>query len=211
MSEIETQSDAQPLALERGPLVFHLRPAVELTRDQFFELCQLNRDIRLERTAQGDVLIMPPTGGKAGARNALLGAQITAWAQRDGTGIVFDSSTGFELPNGAVRSPDVSWVQRARLTQLTAAQKEKFLPLCPDFVVELRSPSDSLAAAQEKMEEYLGHGAQLGWLIDAAARRVYAYRAGAAIEHLDQPSRLSADPVLPGFVLDLGSVWDPGI
>jgi Uma2 family endonuclease len=136
--------------------------------------------------------------------------QVAAWAQVDGSGVTFDSSTGFELPSGAMRSPDVAWVRRTRLARLTAAQKERFLPLCPDFVVELLSPSDSLSMTQEKLEEYLANGAQLGWLIDPTPRRVYVYRPGAAVESLDNPMHLAGDPVLPGFALDLAPIWEPG-
>ncbi len=153
---------------------------------------------------------MPPAGGKTGARNSNLLLQVAAWAKAEGTGITFDSSTGFELPDGATRSPDVAWVRRARLEVLTAEQKERFLPLCPDFVIELLSPSDSMSLTQEKMQEYLANGTQLGWLIDPAQHRVYVYRPGAAVEHLDSPSQLRGDPVLAGFVLDLAPVWEPG-
>ena len=135
---------------------------------------------------------------------------MAAWARADGTGVTFDSSTGFELPNGATRSPDVAWVRRTRLSTLTAEQKERFLPLCPDFVIELLSPSDSLSLTQEKMDEYVATGTELGWLIDPAQRRVHVYRPGVAIEHLDRPSALHGDPILAGLVLDLAPVWEPG-
>ncbi len=210
MNDIHSDSDRLPPALERGPLVLHVRPATDLTGDQFFRLCQANRDLRLERTAKGDIVVMPPTGGRTGARNSKLVAQVTLWAEREGTGIVFDSSTGFELPNGATRSPDVAWVRRTQLATLTPAQKERFLPVCPDFVIELLSPSDSLPLTQDKMHEYMANGAQLGWLIDPGQRRVSVYRPGTAVEQLDDPVHLSGDPVLPGFVLDLAPIWDPG-
>ena len=197
--------------IESPPLVLRLRPVIEMTREQFFELCQLNRDLRIERTAEGDLVIMPPTGGETGARNAELVMQVKLWAKRDGSGVVFDSSTGFDLPNGATRSPDVAWVKRSRLAALTPEQKQRFLPLCPDFVIELRSPSDPLSILQEKMEEYLANGAQLGWLIDPVERQVYVYRPGAPVERLDNPAELRGDPVLPGFVLDLRTVWDVGL
>jgi len=196
--------------MESPPLVLHLRPAIEMTREQLFQFCQLNRDLRIERTAEGDLVIMPPTGGETGARNAKLIAQVIRWAEQDGSGVVFDSSTGFDLPNGATRSPDVAWVKRSRLAALTPEQKQGFLPLCPDFVIELRSPSDPLSTLQEKMEEYRANGAQLGWLIDPVERRVYVYRPGAPVECLDNPTELKGDPVLPGFVLDLEAVWEAG-
>jgi Uma2 family endonuclease len=210
MSDLHSDSDRLPAALERGPLVLHAGPGVELTREQFFRLCTLNRDLRLERSAGGDIIVMPPAGGKTGARNSNLLLQVAAWAKADGMGVTFDSSTGFELPDGATRSPDVAWVRRMRLVTLSAEQKERFLPLCPDFVIELLSPSDCLSLTQAKMDEYLANGTQLGWLIDPAARRAYVYHAGAAVETLDSPSHLHGDPVLAGFVLDLAPVWEPG-
>ena len=200
-----------PPAPEQGALLLHLRPVVNLTKERFFKLCQLNGDLRLERTAEGDILVMPPTGARTGARNFELAMQLGVWAKRDGLGIAFDSSTGFELPNGAMRSPDVAWVRRPRLATVTSAEREKFLPLCPDFVVEVRAPSDSLRVTQEKMNEYRANGAQLGWLIDAGARRVYVYRPGAPVECLDGPTQLSGDPVLPAFILDLAPIWEPGL
>lgn len=196
------------LQVQRPPLVLHVRPVLDMTRDQFFEFCQLNRDLRIERTAEGDIVIMPPTGGETGARNARLVAQVIRWADLDGSGVVFGSSTGFDLPNGATRSPDVAWVKRSRLAELTPEEKQRFLPLCPDFVIELRSPSDRLSTLQEKMEEYVANGAQLGWLIDPVQRRVYVYRPGADVECLDNPAAVSGDPVLPGFVLRLEPVWE---
>jgi Uma2 family endonuclease len=189
----------------------HLRPAIELTDDQFSALCQLNRDLRLERTAQGDLIIMPPTGWETGARNNSISGQLYNWSKRDGTGVATDSSTGFKLPNGADRSPDAAWVSRARLAQLTPEQKRKFLPLCPDFVVELRSPTDDLPNLQEKMAEYIEQGARLGWLIDPEEKRVYVYRPGAAVEVLEGVEELSEEPELKGFVLDLREIWEPNV
>ena len=144
-------------------------------------------------------------------RNLRISRQLAEFADRDGSGVAFDSSTGFELPNGAVRSPDGAWVARARLAGLTPEPKNKFLPLCPDFVIELLSPAESLAVTREKMEEYIANGAQLGWLIDAEQARVYVYRPGEAPLILDQPSEVSGHPVLPGFVLQLANIWDPGL
>ena len=189
-------------------LVVRLRPAIELDEDQFFEFCQLNRDIRIERNAEGDLELMPPTDLETGGQNAVLTAQVTMWALRDGTGRAFDSSTGFRLPNGAVRSPDASWVLRSRLETVSPQKRGKaFLPLCPDFAVELRSPSDRLRAVQAKMREYMENGARLGWLLDPVGRRVHIYRPDAEVEALDDPSQVSAEPELPGFALDLRLVW----
>lgn len=192
---------------ENGSLFVRLRPAIELDDRQFFELCQLNRDLRIERTAEGDLEIMPPTGEDIGSQNAIFTALLTMWALRDGTGKGYDSSTGFRLPSGATRSPDASWVLRSRLAGFTSEQRKLFLPLCPDFVVELRSPSDSIGALQAKMREYMENGARLGWLLDSADRRVYVHRPDAEMELLDAPSKLSAEPELLGFVLDLNMIW----
>jgi len=196
---------------ERNALVtLQLWPIIEITADQFFEFCQLNRDWRIERTNEGELEIMSPSGGETGSQNAELTMSLRSWTKKDGTGIAFDSSTGYDLPNGATRAPDASWVRRERLADLTSEQKKKFLPLCPNFVLELRSPSDSLRALQEKMIEYLQNGAQLGWLIDPEERQVFVYRPGNPVEHLENPSSLSGDPVLPGFTLDLQEIWEPG-
>jgi len=198
---------SQTADLGHPPLLLQLRPVIELTDEHLYEFSQLNRDLRIERTAEGELLIMPPTGGETGERNAELTIQLGVWAKRDGTGTTFDSSTGFRLPNGAVRSPDASWIRRERLAALSVEQKKKFLPLCPDFVIELRSATDSLSALQEKMLEYLDNGARLGWLIDAERRRVYVYRPQSPVEELEQPETISAEPVLPGFTLDLREIW----
>jgi len=191
------------------PVIVHLHPVIHLTDDQLYEVCQLNRDLRIERTAQGDLLIMPPTGGETGDRDSELNMQVRIWAKREQTGVAFGSSTGFVLPNGAMRSPDVAWVRRSRLAGLTQAQKQKFLPLCPDFVLELRSPSDSLSALQDKMQEYMANGAQLGWLIDPQETRVYVYHPQGQVERLENPPTLVGDPTLPGLVLDLQEIWHP--
>src|SRR5438093_4430665 len=197
-----------PNQIESPPLLLHLHPAIQMTEDQFFDFCRINRDLRIERTARGDIVIMTPAGGGTGARNSELNLQLMLWAKKDGRGVAFDSSTGFTLPNGATRSPDAAWVQHVRLTSLTTEQKEKFLPLCPEFVVELRSPSDPLSMLQEKMQEYIDNGTQLGWLIDPTGRKVYVYRPGADVEYLLSPTEVSADPILSGFVLSLVEIWE---
>ncbi|MBI3798530.1 MAG: Uma2 family endonuclease [Deltaproteobacteria bacterium] len=199
-------SDAQ-IFTEGFPITVYLRPVVELTDDQFFEFCQINRDLRIERTARGELLIMPPTGWETSGDNAEITMQLRVWAKRDGTGTSTDSSGGFKLPNGATRSPDAAWITHSRLAALTAEQRKKFLPLCPDFALELRSPTDSLTALQAKMQEYLDNGARLGWLIDPEQRRVYVYRPQTPIEILENPETVSGDPVLPGFILDLREIW----
>jgi Uma2 family endonuclease len=189
------------------PLVLRLRPVLELTEDQFFALCQINHELRIERNAEGEMLLMPPAGSDSGRGELGASAQLWVWAQRDGTGVAFGSSAGFRLPNNAVRSPDASWILRSRYEAVPVEQRRVFAPICPDFVLELRSPTDRLAVLQAKMVEYLANGARLGWLIDPDPRRVYVYRPDASVERLEQPQTLSGDPVLPGFVLDLASVW----
>lgn len=194
-----------------GHVTLRIRPAIELTDDEFFALCQLNRDLRFERTSQGDIIIMPPTGAATGNRNAEITAQLRNWAKQDGTGAVFDSSTGFKLPNGADRSPDAAWIKRSRLATLTAEQKDKFLPLCPDFVVELLSPSDSLTVVQAKMAEYIENGSALGWLINPEMRQIHVYNPRKAVVVLEKVVEITADPELPGFVLDLREIWKPNV
>jgi Uma2 family endonuclease len=195
--------------VEPAALLVHLRPVIELTEDQFFDFCQINQELRIERTAEGDLVIMPPEGGEKGNRSAVLGSFLTQWALQDGTGVTFGSSTGFILPNSAMRAPDAAWVRRSRLATLTADQKQKFLPLCPDFVAEIRSTTDRLNSLQDKMQEYLDNGVQLGWLIDPPSRVVYVYRPTRAVERLGHPATLTGDAVLPGFSLDLHLIWEP--
>lgn len=191
-----------------SPLIVRLRPFVELSDDDFFELCQENRDLRLERSAQGEVLIMPPTGGKTGSQNLRLAGQLDAWVERTGAGVGFDSSTGFRLPNGAVRSPDLAWVSSQRWDALDERERERFVPLAPDFVLELRSGSDRLDVLQAKLEEYRQAGVRLGWLVDPIENRVHVYTPE-SIQFHDRPDRLGADPVMPGFELDLTAIWSP--
>ncbi|MBN3963070.1 Uma2 family endonuclease [Nostoc sp. NMS8] len=188
-------------------LTVNLKPVLELTDEQFFQLCQANRDLRFERTATGELIIMPPTGGETGNRNAGLTAQLWIWNEQNKLGIAFDSSTGFKLPNGADRSPDASWLRLERWNALTQEQQTKFIPLSPDFVVELLSPSDSLKIAQEKMREYIDNGVRLGWLINRKSRQVEIYRQGQEIEVLESPVSLSGEDVLQGFVLKLEVIW----
>ena len=192
-----------PTAADESGLTLRVRPVLQLTDDQLFDLCRLNRDLRIERTAHGGLSIMSPAGGDSSALNAEITIQLGTWAKRDGTGRTFDSSGGFVLPNGAVRSPDAAWVSRARLAALTAEQRMKFLPLCPDFVIELRSPTDSLPALRDKMREYVENGARLGWLVDPLGDQVFVHRPDCPVERLARPDRVSADPVLPGFRLDM--------
>lgn len=196
-----------PISRESSPLVLRLRPVIELTGDQLLMLSSINHDLRLELTAEGELVVMPPTGTETGDQDSEINMQLRLWSKQDGAGATFGSSTGFTLPNGAIRSPDASWVLRSRLDALTAEQRRKFAPLCPDFAIELRSPSDGLRVAQEKMQEYLENGARLGWLIDPSSKRVYVYQPEAPVQELEAPEKISGDPVLPGFVLNLREVW----
>lgn len=196
--------------VERSSLLVHVRPLFEMTDEQFEEFCRLNPDLRIEMTTEGDLIIMPPTFGHTGNRNFDLTGQLYVWVKQDGTGVGFDSSTLFILPNGAKRSPDASWVSKSRLAALPKDERTKFLPLCPDFVIELRSSSDSLAELQEKMHEYVDNGAQLGWLLDPITRSVYVYRAGGAVEEIRNAERVEGKPLLHGFTLDLRGIWEVG-
>lgn len=190
------------------PLILHLGTLSQKMSDyDFYEFCRLNPDLRIELTSEGDLVIMPPTGGETGRINFRLTALFGAWVEGDGTGIGFDSSTGFTLPNGAKRSPDAAWVKRSRWEALTEEERAEFPPLCPDFVIELRSRWDALDTLKEKMEEYRANGAQLGWLIDPLEKAVYVYRPSEEVRHLDNPETVSGDPVLPGFVLDVQRLW----
>jgi Uma2 family endonuclease len=181
--------------------------SIAWTDEQFYRLCQDNPELRLELTAQKELVIMSPTGTKTGWQNSKLNQRLANWAEEDGSGLTFDSSTGFTLPNGAKRSPDAAWVQRQRWEVLTEADQEGFAPFCPDFVVELRSPNDRLSILQNKMEEYTANGAQLGWLLDTKNKRVYIYRSTQPVQRLENPNIISGDPILPGFVLDLHDIW----
>jgi Uma2 family endonuclease len=196
-----------PFVVPIDQLPLRIRPSTRLSDDALFELCRTNRDLRIERTAEGELVIMAPTGGETGARNFSLIGQFYVWVRRNGEGIGFDSSTGFVLPNGAERSPDVAWVRKDRWEALTPAQRRKLVPLCPDFVIELVSPSDDTDAQQEKMREYLDNGASLGWLIDPDRRRVHVYRAGGEVEELDGARTISGEPLLVGLVVELDSIW----
>jgi Uma2 family endonuclease len=184
---------------------FH--PVFDMTDEQFYQLCQLNPDVKFERNARGELLIMSPTGGETGSYNSELNAEFVVWNRQTKLGVVFDSSTGFKLPNGGDRSPDVAWVKKERWDALTPEQKKKFPPIAPDFVLELMSPTDTLREIQAKMQEYMNSGVKLAWLIDPEGRRVEVYRPGQDIEVLDAPETLSGEDVLPGFVLNLQAIW----
>ncbi|MBD2243507.1 Uma2 family endonuclease [Nostoc sp. FACHB-888] len=191
-----------------SPLVLQIPSSMQMTDEQFFEFCQVNRDLRIERNKFGELVIMPPTGSETGNREGNIFGPLWVWSEQDGTGITFSSSTGFKLSTGAERSPDASWIKLERWNALSPEQQRKFAPICPDFVVELKSPSDNLQTLKEKMEEYMDEpGIQLGWLIDRKQRKVYIYRPRLPEECLDNPASVSGDLVLPGFILNMSKVW----
>ncbi|MEH2258079.1 Uma2 family endonuclease [Nostoc sp.] len=191
-----------------SPLVLQIPSSMQMTDEQFFEFCQVNRDLRIERNKFGELVIMPPTGSEAGNREGNIFGPLWVWSEQDGTGITFSSSTGFKLSTGAERSPDASWIKLERWNALSPEQQRKFAPICPDFVVELKSPSDNLQTLKEKMEEYMNEpGIQLGWLIDRKQCQVYIYRPRLPEECLDNPASVSGELVLPGFILNMSKVW----
>ena len=195
-----------------GPVVLRLDPIVEITDDVLLKLGSLNDALRLEKNAQGELEILPPTIPTSGNQEINVGADLVAWGRNDGTGVVFGSTAGFTLPNGAVRSPDASWILKTRLAELSEEQRQGFWHITPDFVIELRSSSDTLVGVQRKMAEYMENGVRLGWLIDPLdpQRRVYIYRPATEVEVLEAPESLSGEPELPGFTLDLQLIWEPG-
>ncbi len=192
---------------DNTPLTVNFPAIVKMTQAQFYEFCQANQELRIERTAQGEVIIMPPAFSDTGNRNFNIAAQLGVWTEQNETGIGFDSSAGFTLPNGATRSPDASWIRLNRWNALTAAEQSSFAPICPDFVIELRSASDTLISLQTKMQEYINNGASLGWLIDRKNRQVYIYRPDRSPEVLEQPELVTGDPELPGFALKMAKIW----
>ena len=198
------------ITTERVPWIVDLSAVMSqasMTDEQFYAFCQTNPDLRIERTAKGEVIIVPPAFSDTGNRNLKISQQVANWADQNGTGEVFDSSTGFTLPNGAIQSPDTAWIRLDRWNALLPQEQASFAPICPDFVVELRSASDTLTRLQEKMEEYMANGACLGLLIDRKNRTVHRYRPGQLPEILDNPDQVSCDPELPGFMLKMAKVW----
>jgi Uma2 family endonuclease len=186
---------------------FDLSPIVSLTDEQFDDLCAANPEVKLERTSTGELVIMPPTGGETGKDNAELIADFVVWNRQTKLGVVFDSSTCFRLPSGGDRSPDVAWIEKSRWDALTPEQKRKFPPICPDFVLELLSPTDNITTTRKKMQEYLASGIRLGWLIDTEQKQVEIYRPSAAVEIVHSPAEISGEAVLPGFTLKLDWLW----
>ena len=198
-----------PTERKAGPLVLRFGTFLQrLSDEECFKFFMINEHLRLELTSEGDLVVMPPTGGETGIRNSELNGAFWVWSKQDGRGKTFDSSTVFSLPNGAKRSPDLAWVLNERWETLSKRERAIFPPTCPDFVAELRSPSDSINFLREKMEEYIANGAQLGWLIDPFERKVYVYRPQREVEVLEDPEAVSGEPLLRGFSLDVRALWD---
>jgi Uma2 family endonuclease len=188
-------------------IVLNIPAIAKFSDEQFYQLCQANRNLRFELTATGELIVMPPTGGLTGKRNSDINFELGLWNRQKNLGIVFDSSTAFRLPNGANRSPDAAWIPVEKWNALTPEQQDKFLPLCPDFVIELRSLTDALKTLQDKMQEYIDNGTRLGWLINPQEKQVEIYRQGKKKEILDNPINLLGEEVLPEFVLNLQTIW----
>ncbi len=203
MTSLQIKNAPTPLTVD----ISSIMPQTTMTTEQFYAFCQANRDLRIERTAAGEVIVMPPAFSDTGNRNFGIAVQLGIWAAQDGTGEGFDSSAGFTLPNRAVRSPDAAWIKLDRWNALSDAQKSSFAPICPDFVIELKSASDTLVGLQQKMQEYIDNGAVLGLLIDRKKQTVHVYRPGSTPEILENPDSVTCDPVLPGFTLQVSRIW----
>lgn len=184
-----------------------LTPTAKMSDQQFYEFCRTNPDLRIERNANGEIIVMPPAFADTGNRNGRIFGQLFIWSEANGTGEAFDSSSGFTLPNGATRSPDAAWILSDRWNALTPEQQASFAPIAPDFVVELRSSSDTLSSLKEKMEEYIANGVRLGLLIDRKNRQVYVYRIDRDPEILESPEAVNCDPELPSFSLKMAKIW----
>ncbi|HMV49503.1 MAG TPA: Uma2 family endonuclease [Blastocatellia bacterium] len=212
LDTLETKETARPtvplfLPSGIGTLLLRLEEG-RFSQADFEFFAAENSDLQLEMSKEGEMIVMMPTGFEGSKRNAKLTARLVIWADEEGSGIAVEATAGFILPNGAERSPDAAWVRKERCEAFTPAQREKFLPLCPDFVVELRSRTDRLKTVKAKMEEYIENGAQLGWLIDPIKRKVHIYRPGVPVEILDNPTEVSGEPLLKGFTLKLAGILD---
>lgn len=203
MTSLVVKSEQMPLAIDLSSLT----PMSTLSDQQFYDFCQTNPDLRIERTANGEIIVMPPAFSDTGNRNGRIFGQLFVWSEANGTGEAFDSSSGFTLPNGAVRSPDAAWILSERWNALSPEQQASFAPISPDFVVELRSSSDTLVSLEEKMEEYIANGVRLGLLIDRKHRQVYIYRPDQEPEMLDNPDSISCEPEMPEFALKMARIW----
>lgn len=203
MTNLVVKSEQMPLAIDLSSLT----PMSKLSEQQFYEFCRTNPDLRIERNANGEIIVMPPAFSDTGNRNSRISGQLFVWSEANGTGEVFDSSAGFTLPNGAIRSPDAAWILSERWNALPPEKQASFAPIAPDFVVELRSGSDTLVSLEEKMEEYIANGVRLGLLIERKNRQVYVYRLNQEPEILDNPDSVSCEPEMSGFALKMARIW----
>ncbi len=195
-------------ALAEMPLPLRFRPETPMSDEELVRFCAANDFLRVERDANGEILVMTPAGNNTGRKNAYLIQVLGAWSDADGRGYAFDSNTGFTLPDGSMRSPDAAWIQAVRWDALSALDKERFSPICPDFIVELRSPSDNLAELQAKMEQWIANGAQAAWLIDPERQVVAVYRPGDEPEIHHHPTSVQGHGVIAGFELVMTRIWD---
>ncbi|MEE4358684.1 MAG: Uma2 family endonuclease [Desulfococcaceae bacterium] len=198
----------QAVAEQNPRIMLRTEPLITFTDNELYYFCRLNKELKIEKNAEGNLEIMSPTGGESGWRNTEILTGLNLWAKKDGSGVVFDSSTGFILPDGAMRSPDAAWIRRSRLSALTGEEKKKFIPLCPDFLIELRSFSDRPKELQDKLEEYIKNGSKLAWLIDPENRQVIVYRRDRKPEILNNPEIISGETLLPGFILHVKDIWE---
>ncbi len=203
MTNLQIKTEPRSITVD----ISSLMTLPQMSEEQFYEFCDRNPDLQIERNAKGEVIVMPPAFADTGNRNFKVAVQLGIWADQDATGEGFDSSAGFTLPSGAMRSPDASWIKLERWNVLTDAQKASFAPICPDFVIELRSSSDTLKSLQTKMQEYIENGVSLGLLIDRQSRTVYCYRADGSVAVLNHPDSVSCDPELPDFTLQMAKIW----
>ena len=203
MTNLQIRNEPRSITVD----ISSLMTLPQMSEAQFYELCHRNPDLQIERNSQGEVIVMPPAFSDTGNRNNKISYQLTRWAEQDGTGECFDSSAGFTLPSGAMRSPDASWIKLERWDALTEAQQASFAPICPDFVIELRSSSDTLKSLQAKLQEYIENGVRLGLLIDRQSCTVYCYRADGSVVVITEPDSVSCDPELPGFTLQMAKIW----
>lgn len=195
-------------ANESTPVAFFL-PSVNRSDsdEEFWQLCLANPELRFERNDDGSVVIMTPTGWESGRQNSRISQQLANWCDRDGSGEIGDSNSLYRIFKGSRRAPDASWILKSRLETVSLEDRKKVLPIAPDFVIELRSPSDAIASLRSKMHEYMSAGVRLGWLIDPETRSVEIYRPGKEVERMENATTVSGDPELKGFVLDLGKIW----
>ncbi len=209
----QTAIRPQQTVVEHEPVWVKFKPLEYMDDEAIAKFSALNPELRIERTAEGEIVVMPPAFSNTSNRNGRITTQLGNWAESDDTGEYYDATGGFSLPNGALRSPDASWISHSRMEALTSEQRSGFFHICPDFVIELRSTSDSLSALQAKMQEYMDNGARLGWLIDPVSTppRVHVYRPGAEVEILDEPTEISGAPELPGFVLNMTRIWEASL